>query len=98
MQSLLRGQREHQLARRKRRPTLFPLALRCRPGVLTRLDARSHSPDDEGDRTGFLNRTFKDVYAIRRVGKRLKAWDLTYYLVRWAWQFGALFAAVPYVL
>ncbi|WP_428983509.1 hypothetical protein [Paraburkholderia phymatum] len=32
------------------------------------------SPNDENDRTGFLNRAFKRVYAIRRVGKRLKAW------------------------
>lgn len=31
------------------------------------------SPNETGDRTGFLNRTFKYIYGIRRVGKRLKA-------------------------
>ncbi|OCS51298.1 aspartyl/asparaginyl beta-hydroxylase domain-containing protein [Ralstonia pickettii] len=56
------------------------------------------SPNEEGDHTGFLNRIFKYVYAIRRVGKRLKAWHRpTYYLVKWM-LFGALFCGVLYVL
>ena len=54
--------------------------------------------DQEGDRTGFLNRAFKYVYAIRRVGKRLKAWHRpTYYAVKWA-LFGSMFAGIVYAL
>jgi len=42
------------------------------------------SPNDERDRTGFLNRVFKYVYAVRRVGKRIKAWHRpTYYILKW---------------
>ena len=47
------------------------------------------SPNEEGDRTGFLNRVFKHVYAIRRVGKRLKAWHRL---------FGSIFAGIVYAL
>lgn len=48
------------------------------------------SPNDVGDRTGGLNKIFKYLYAIRRVGKRLKAWNRhVYYAVKWA-LFGGL--------
>ncbi|AUT72593.1 aspartyl/asparaginyl beta-hydroxylase [Paraburkholderia hospita] len=54
--------------------------------------------DQEGDRTGFLNRAFKYVYAIRRVGKHLKAWHRpTYYAVKWV-LFGSIFAGIAYAL
>ena len=50
--------------------------------------------DQEGDRTGFLNRAFKYVYAIRRVGKRRKAWHRpTCYVVKWV-LFGSIFAGI----
>ena len=56
------------------------------------------SPNEEGDRTGFLNRGFKYLYAVRRVGKRLKAWHRpTYYAVKWA-LFGTIFAGIIYAL
>ncbi|AUT66123.1 aspartyl/asparaginyl beta-hydroxylase domain-containing protein [Paraburkholderia terrae] len=56
------------------------------------------SPNEDGDRIGFLNRAFKHVYAIRRVGKRLKAWHRpTYYVVKWA-LFGSIFAGIIYAL
>ena len=43
------------------------------------------SPNEIGDRTGGLNRAFKYLYAVRRVGKRLKAWNRSvYYAVKWA--------------
>ncbi|OWT61836.1 lipid A hydroxylase LpxO [Candidimonas nitroreducens] len=43
------------------------------------------SPNEIGDRTGGLNRAFKYLYAVRRVGKRLKAWNRNvYYAVKWA--------------
>lgn len=56
------------------------------------------SPNEAGDRIGFLNRIFKYLYAVRRVGKRLKAWQrTTYYIFKWI-LFGAimvgLFAAL----
>ena len=56
------------------------------------------SPYEEGDRTGFLNRAFKYVYAIRRVGKRLKAWHRpTCHVVKWV-LFGSIFAGIVYAL
>ncbi|KWA12270.1 lipid A hydroxylase LpxO [Burkholderia territorii] len=52
------------------------------------------SPNETGDRTGGLNRAFKYLYAIRRAGKRLKAWNRTvYYVVKWA-LFGAIAVAI----
>jgi len=52
------------------------------------------SPNEIGDRTGGLNRLFKYLYVIRRVGKRLKAWNKTiYYIVKW-FLFGGILLAV----
>ena len=52
------------------------------------------SPNDAGDRTGGLNRVFGKVYAVRLLGKRLKAWNRSvYYLVKWA-LFGGLLALI----
>lgn len=45
---------------------------------------RPRVQDDSEIHTGFLNQIFKYVYAIRRVGKRLKAWHRpTYYVIKW---------------
>jgi beta-hydroxylase len=56
------------------------------------------SPNETGDRTGFLNRAFKYIYAIRRLGKRIKAWHRpTYYAVKWV-LFGSIFAGIVYTL
>ena len=42
------------------------------------------APNEEGDRTGGVNKMFKYIYAIRRVGKRLKARNRTgYYIIKW---------------
>ncbi|CAN0626246.1 beta-hydroxylase [Burkholderia multivorans] len=52
------------------------------------------SPNEAGDRTGGLNRAFKYLYAICRVGKRLKAWNRTvYYIVKLA-LFGGIAVAI----
>lgn len=54
------------------------------------------SPNETGDRTGGLNRLFRYLYAIRRIGKRMKAWNRTaYYVVKWA-LFGRLLVAIPW--
>jgi beta-hydroxylase len=56
------------------------------------------SPNETGDRTGFLNRVFKYIYGIRRFGKRIKAWHRpTYYAVKW-FLFGSIFAGIIYAL
>jgi beta-hydroxylase len=48
------------------------------------------SPNEIGDRTGGLNRAFRYIYAVRRAGKALKAWNRTiYYVVKWC-LFGAV--------
>lgn len=52
------------------------------------------SPNNTSDRTGGLNKIFKYVYAIRRIGKRIKAWHRpTYYLIKWL-LFGAVFTGL----
>lgn len=43
------------------------------------------SPNEAGDRTGGINRIFGAVYAVRKLGKRLKQYNKTlYYIVKWA--------------
>ena len=43
------------------------------------------SPNEAGDRTGGINRIFGAVYAVRKLGKRLKQYNKTlYYVVKWA--------------
>ncbi|SFM94117.1 beta-hydroxylase [Izhakiella capsodis] len=52
------------------------------------------APNQEGDRTGGINRAFKYIYAIRKVGKRLKQWNKpVYYLIKWI-----LFASIAVVI
>ncbi len=42
------------------------------------------SPNQEGDRTGGINRIFGGVYAVRRFGKRIKKKNKTlYYVLKW---------------
>ncbi|WP_145556398.1 lipid A hydroxylase LpxO [Yersinia canariae] len=56
------------------------------------------APNNEGDRTGGVNRIFKYVYAVRKVGKRLKAWNRRiYYLIKWL-LFGGIAALIFYAL
>lgn len=46
--------------------------------------AAAKSPNDAGDKTGFLNRIFKYLYAQRIVGKKLKAYnERLYYTVKY---------------
>lgn len=52
------------------------------------------APNQQGDRTGGINRVFKYVYAIRKVGKRLKKWNKpVYYLIKWV-----LFASIAILI
>jgi beta-hydroxylase len=56
------------------------------------------APNEEGDRTGGVNRAFKYIYAVRKVGKRLKAWNRRiYYLIKWL-LFGGIAAVIFYAL
>ncbi len=42
------------------------------------------APNSKNDRTGGINRVFKYLYAVRKVGKRLKAWNKpVYYVIKW---------------
>ncbi|MEJ5064737.1 lipid A hydroxylase LpxO [Erwinia sp. MYb375] len=42
------------------------------------------APNNNSDRTGGINRVFKYLYAVRKVGKRLKAWNKPiYYVIKW---------------
>jgi beta-hydroxylase len=52
------------------------------------------APNDETDDTGGVNRIFKYVYFIRRIGKRIKKWNKpTYYLIKWT-LFGGIASAI----
>ncbi|TQI81044.1 beta-hydroxylase [Serratia fonticola] len=52
------------------------------------------APNEEGDRTGGVNRLFKYIYSVRKVGKRLKAWNKTgYYIIKWT-LFGGIAALI----
>ena len=56
------------------------------------------APNEEGDRTGGVNRAFKYIYAVRKVGKRLKARNRRiYYLIKWL-LFGGIAALIFYAL
>ncbi|WP_342146498.1 lipid A hydroxylase LpxO [Rickettsiella endosymbiont of Aleochara curtula] len=56
------------------------------------------APNDETDDTGGVNRIFKYVYFIRRVGKRIKQWNKpTYYLIKWT-LFGGIASALFFAL
>ncbi|CNK78950.1 lipid A hydroxylase LpxO [Yersinia aleksiciae] len=56
------------------------------------------APNEEGDRTGGVNRMFKYIYAVRKVGKRLKAWNRRiYYLIKWL-LFGGIAVLIFYAL
>ncbi len=52
------------------------------------------SPNEEGDRTGGVNRIFKYAYAVRHVGKKLKKRNRKlYYATKWT-IFAAILAAI----
>ena len=54
--------------------------------------AAAKSPNDSNDKTGFLNKIFKYLYAQRLVGKKLKAYnERLYYVVKWV-----LYGAIIY--
>jgi beta-hydroxylase len=80
------------------RPMYFGLVTALNRLVASTLMRAATSPNELGDRTGFLNRIFRHVYAIRTVGKKLKAWHRpTYYTVKWV-LFGGVVAAVIYAV
>ncbi len=52
------------------------------------------APNSDSDRVGGINRAFKYIYSIRRVGKRLKKWNKpVYYLIKWL-LFGGIAALI----
>ncbi|MBD8161832.1 lipid A hydroxylase LpxO [Erwinia persicina] len=52
------------------------------------------APNGDSDRTGGINRIFKYLYAVRKVGKRLKAWNKPcYYAIKWL-LFGGIAVAI----
>jgi beta-hydroxylase len=80
------------------RPMRFRWASAVNRLVSNTLMRAAASPNEVGDRTGLLNRMFKYVYAIRRAGKKIKAWHRpTYYVVKWA-LFGSIVAGVFYLI
>lgn len=53
--------------------------------------AAAAAPNQEGDKTGALNKAFGTLYAIRQVGKAIKQRSkLLYYLIKWALILGIL--------
>ncbi|CAB3762116.1 aspartyl/asparaginyl beta-hydroxylase domain-containing protein [Paraburkholderia solisilvae] len=80
------------------RPMRFRWAAAVNRFVSNTLMRAAASPNETGDRIGLLNRLFKYVYAIRRAGKKIKAWHRpTYYVVKWA-LFGSIIVGVFYLI
>ncbi|MDN7774319.1 lipid A hydroxylase LpxO [Burkholderia orbicola] len=76
------------------RPMKYRWAQRVNDAFGQLLMRAAASPNETGDRTGGLNRAFRYLYAIRRAGKRLKAWNRTvYYIVKWL-LFGGIAVAI----
>ncbi|MCA8234964.1 lipid A hydroxylase LpxO [Burkholderia cenocepacia] len=76
------------------RPMKYRWAQRINDAFGQLLMRAAASPNETGDRTGGLNRAFRYLYAIRRAGKRLKAWNRTvYYIVKWL-LFGGIAVAI----
>jgi beta-hydroxylase len=80
------------------RPMYFRWAASLNRFVAGTLMRAATSPNEVGDRTGLLNRIFRHVYAIRLIGKRIKAWNRpAYYVIKWL-LFGGVFGAVLYAI
>lgn len=66
------------------RPMRYGWAQRVNHWFGRNLMSAATAPNNDEDRTGGVNRLFKYIYAVRKVGKRLKAWNRTvYYLIKW---------------
>lgn len=75
------------------RPLRFGWAQRVNRAISDTLMRAAASPNEGGDATGGLNRAFKYIYAVRMVGKRLKAWNRNvYYTLKWALMLGMVMA------
>ncbi|MBW7983200.1 lipid A hydroxylase LpxO [Enterobacillus tribolii] len=67
------------------RPMKYRWAQRVNHWFGRHLLSAASAPNDEGDRTGGINRMFKYIYAVRKVGKRLKKFNKAlYYAIKWA--------------
>lgn len=76
------------------RPMKYSWAQKVNHWAGRHLLSAATAPNDEQDRTGGINRVFKYFYAIRKVGKRLKAWNKPiYYLIKWT-LFGGIAALI----
>lgn len=74
------------------RPMWFAPARWVNQFISRYLIGAAASPNQEGDRTGGLNRVFRYVQAVRLAGKRIKAKSrFVYYLLKWL-LFGGLLA------
>ncbi|MCI1680847.1 MAG: lipid A hydroxylase LpxO [Ewingella americana] len=73
----------------------WPWAQRVNHWVGSTLMSAASSPNDEQDRTGFINKIFKYVYALRNGGQALKARSRkTYYALKWLVMIGILAAII----
>lgn len=66
------------------RPMLYRWTQKVNHWFGRHLVGAAAAPNGHQDRTGGINRIFKYLYALRRVGKRLKAWNKpVYYVIKW---------------
>lgn len=80
------------------RPLKYRWAQRFNYLVGRYLMSAAAAPNDEADDTGGVNRIFKYVYFIRRIGKCIKKWNKpTYYLIKWT-LLGAIVSAIFFTL
>lgn len=80
------------------RPLKYRWAQHFNHAVGRYLMSAATAPNDASDPTGGVNRIFKYVYFIRRVGKRIKQWNKPiYYLIKWS-LFGGIACAAFFSL
>jgi beta-hydroxylase len=80
------------------RPMRFRWAQGINHWLGRNLMSAATAPNEEGDRTGGVNKLFKYIYAVRKVGKRLKAWNRTgYYIIKWI-LFGGIAAGIFFAI
>ena len=66
------------------RPMRYRWAQKVNHWLGRNLMSAAAAPNDVGDRTGGINRSFRYICQIRIIGKRLKKWNKTvYYIVKW---------------
>jgi beta-hydroxylase len=79
------------------RPMKYRWAAKLNHWIGKYLMSAASAPNQEGDKTGGINKAFKYAYMVRRLGKEIKSKNRTvYYILKWA-LIGGLIAAFLFI-